>query len=413
MMEWVFDDPSKFRTMTACPDTIVADDMSYVAGRFPTPNLFWYWKMDGLLSAHGLDDRPSRYCYNIGTWVGPEYWAGFEGNEWGFKNFFEFVPKVVLEDARAGKALLIVDSLNEGFQDDGLFRFWHQSCERYEIPPRSIAYLTSNQKEKEAYLSWANANHVIDTINVIGFAHLEYSQQSCMVTSYPLLSWQDHLDRKYNKWKVKDFNCLNRVTRYHREYLTLKMIESDLHRNALVSQNSFNVAKFKDFGFDQQTIDKATELLPLVIDDPDFDNNKAMHINLNIYLDSWISVVTETHADDNTNCLFVSEKIWKPIYALHPFMVLGHQGTLDSLKRMGYKTFDGLIDESYDHEPFKNRVAKIINNLGKIRLIKDKIGWYDQFMDTCIHNRENFLRRRFFDSDAYADLKSVYDGLLR
>lgn len=411
MMEWVFDDPSRFRTMTSCPDTVIADDLSYVAGRFPTPNLFWYWQKDGLLSAHGLDDRPSRYCYNIGTWIGPDYWAGFDGNEWGFKNLFELIPDVVLDDARRMRALLIVDSLNEAFQTDDLFRFWHQSCERYNLPPRCIAYLTSNELEKPAYMSWADRNGIKDTINVIGFAHLEYSQNACLTTTYPMLTWDDHLKHKNNNRRMRDFNCLNRVSRWHREYLILRMIESDLHVNALISQNKINLDGWLNAGIEQSVIDKARPILPLIADDPDFDHNKAMHINLDIYLNSWISVVTETNAEDNPDCLFISEKIWKPIYALHPFMVLGNQGTLASLHEMGYKTFDGILDESYDHRPFNQRVTTIIGNLHRLKVIKDKIGWLEQCREICLHNRENFIKRRFFDSQACRDILSAYDGL--
>lgn len=411
MIEWVFDDPSRFRTMSTCPDTVIADDLSFVSGRFPTPNLFWYWKLDGLLSAHGIGDRPPRYCYNIGTWVGPDYWAGFDGNRWGFKNLFKLLPIEVLNDARQGKVLLIIDSLNEGFQTDQLFQFWHQSCERYGIPPKCIAYVTSNQRERESYLSWATANKVTDTINVICFAHLEYSQQTCLTTSYPLITWEDHINRKRNGKRIKVFNCLNRVTRWHREYLTIRMVESDLHRHGLISHSDVNLDGWKQSGIDPSVVDKTQGLLPMVVDDPDFDNNKAMHLNTDIYLDSWVSVITETAADDNPSCLFISEKIWKPIYALHPFMVLGHQGTLDSLHQMGYKTFNGLIDERYDNLPFPQRANMIISNLTLLHVLRDKIGWFEQCQDICLHNRETFLRRRFFDSQAYRDIIKAYYGL--
>lgn len=413
MISWVFDDPSRYRTMSQCPDTVIAPDLSFVSGRFPTPNLFWYWVINGQLDCYGLDNRPARYCYNIGTWIQSEYWAGFDGNEWGFKNLFELVPDVVLEDARNLRALLVIDNLVEGFQNDDLFRFWHQSCDRYRLPPRSIVYMTSNFLEKEAYLKWVAENNITDTINVISFCHLEFSQQKCMLTSYPMIEWDEHLDRKSKPFRIKDFNCLNRMPRWHREYLTLKMIEADLHRNALISHNTMNLDNWSDVGIDPVAIDKATELLPLVVDDPDFENNKAMHINQEIYLNSWISVVTETHAHDESKCLFISEKIWKPIYALHPFMVLGHQGTLAALHGMGYKTFDGMIDESYDSAPFESRVNIILNNLRRIRVIRDKLGWFEECRDICLHNRRNFVMKEFFDSQACKDLVKLYDGLSR
>jgi len=413
MINWVFDDPSRLRTMSACPDTVIADDLSFVTGRFPTASLFWYWLSNNQMVRYGIDNRPDRYCYNIGTWVESQYWTGFDGNQWGFKNLFEIIPSVVLEDARNGRALLVIDNINEGFQDDSLYGFWHQSCERYGLPPKCIIYATSNLLEKTTYLNWAKKNGITHTINVIAFAHLEYSQQTCLLKSYRMISWEDHLNRKSKKFMMKDFNCLNRVSRFQREYLTLMMIESGLHRNAFISQNDIKFCTSAVNGISDVLLEKANELLPLIVDDSDFNNNKAMHLNVDIYLNSWVTVITETHADDNPKCCFISEKIWKPIYALHPFMVLGHPGTLSMLREMGYKTFQGLVDERYDNEPFESRVRMIINNLNLLRVIKDKIGWFEQCKEICLHNRDNFIKREFFDTQACKDIVSLYDGLLR
>lgn len=411
-INWVFDDPTRFKTMSACPDTVHnQDDLSFISGRFPVPNLFWHWKYDDQLRIHGLSDKPSRYCYNIGTWVYPEHWAGYDGNDRGAKNLFELIPSEVLDDARNNRALLVIDNLNEGFQDDRLYEFWHYSCDRYNLPPSCIVYVTSNEAEPVAYASWANDRGIDRRINNIAFCQLEYSQQHCMLNSYTSLSWLNHQNHKGNKTTIKDFNCLNRVNRWHREYFVMKLIDEGLHTNGLISHNKMWLQSWEDFGFPKETIELADSLLPMVIDDPDFDNNKAMHINQKIYLDSWLSVVTETHAADDPKTFFMSEKIWKPMYALHPFMVLGDIGVLARLRSMGYKTFDGLINESYDSACFMERVELIISNLKRIRIIKDKAGWFDECRDVCMHNRRVFTERKFFDSQAYRDLVKLYDGL--
>jgi hypothetical protein len=46
--------------------------------------------------------------------------------------------------------------------------------------------------------------------------------------------------------------------------------------------------------------------------------------------------------------LFVSEKTFKPIILMHPFIVYGSRGTLAYLHKLGFQTFDHVIDESYD-----------------------------------------------------------------
>ncbi len=45
---------------------------------------------------------------------------------------------------------------------------------------------------------------------------------------------------------------------------------------------------------------------------------------------------------------FFSEKIFKPIVFMHPFILVGRQNSLKLLRDSGYQTFDGIFDETYD-----------------------------------------------------------------
>ena len=61
---------------------------------------------------------------------------------------------------------------------------------------------------------------------------------------------------------------------------------------------------------------------------------------------SWYSVVAETmHGND---VFFPTEKTGKALLSNKPFIVLGSQYFLKSLKNIGFKTFSPIIDESYD-----------------------------------------------------------------
>jgi hypothetical protein len=53
---------------------------------------------------------------------------------------------------------------------------------------------------------------------------------------------------------------------------------------------------------------------------------------------------------------------------------------------MGYKTFDGFIDESYDTLPTHSRMQAIIESLKKITEIEDKLAWFDSMRDIVQHN---------------------------
>ena len=68
-----------------------------------------------------------------------------------------------------------------------------------------------------------------------------------------------------------------------------------------------------------------------------------------IYKRTWYSVVAET--ETNNNWSFFTEKIVKPILAQRLFLVCSGQYYLRNLRKLGFQTFDGIIDEGYDVEP--------------------------------------------------------------
>jgi hypothetical protein len=93
------------------------------------------------------------------------------------------------------------------------------------------------------------------------------------------------------------------------------------------------------------TIDKAelpgsaSANIPRTINRRDYNNDTPNY-------DSLWHVVTETVFYYNK--LHLTEKIFKPIVSKQPFMLLAAPGNLEYLRSYGFKTFDGIIDESYD-----------------------------------------------------------------
>jgi hypothetical protein len=89
--------------------------------------------------------------------------------------------------------------------------------------------------------------------------------------------------------------------------------------------------------------------LPLVLDTNQFQINTANHFFAQVYLDSWVSLITETFCVEKIDeTVFFSEKIYKPVRARHPFILVGQFKALSKFKQLGFKTFSDLWDESYD-----------------------------------------------------------------
>jgi hypothetical protein len=69
-------------------------------------------------------------------------------------------------------------------------------------------------------------------------------------------------------------------------------------------------------------------------------------IPFSVYNQTAYTVVAETNYDNHYS--FYTEKIVKPILAERLFVVFSGQHYLKNLRKLGFKTFDGIIDETYD-----------------------------------------------------------------
>ena len=72
-------------------------------------------------------------------------------------------------------------------------------------------------------------------------------------------------------------------------------------------------------------------------------------IPITVYNQTAYSAVAETCFHDDF--AFYTEKTSKPMIARRLFVMFAGQHYLANLRKLGFQTFDGIIDESYDHEP--------------------------------------------------------------
>lgn len=134
---------------------------------------------------------------------------------------------------------------------------------------------------------------------------------------------------------------------------------------------------------------------------------------LEYYKKSCFEVVCETYGDiPNDDSFYVTEKICKPILMKHPFVVVGNKNYLENLRSIGFKTFDGLIDESYDSmNDHKQRAEAISNLLSDLDLEKSK-KFYRDSRDICEHNQKVLLSKiGRYKFDLWNNLKLYFDSI--
>lgn len=178
--------------------------------------------------------------------------------------------------------------------------------------------------------------------------------------------------------KIFDFLYLNKTKRNHRELLWNGLQQKNALTNSLVSCH-FNKAHLrKDYELPQFL----NQNYPLSGWDQDIHPPQ--------FNDSAINIVSETLEDNNN---FLTEKIWKPIIAGQIFVVHGGHGYLKKLHSMGFKTFDGQFDESYDDETDLIRRTNKIVELCCVLKEKNYFQLYENCKSILDHNIKVFFDR--------------------
>jgi hypothetical protein len=106
--------------------------------------------------------------------------------------------------------------------------------------------------------------------------------------------------------------------------------------------------------------------------------------------ESLLYLVTETVATGRRHHL--TEKTFKPIALGMPFVIVGTKGSLEYLRSYGFRTFEGIWDESYDLEEDDmriKRIASLLRSLDELSLA-GKQELFDQCQEVIEHNWNHF-----------------------
>jgi len=135
-----------------------------------------------------------------------------------------------------------------------------------------------------------------------------------------------------NIHKYKHFSYLNKTDTIQQRYVLSRLNQSNLIRNGSISyptleHDVFNkIVGFTDAGIEY--IKMQCGSIPIVPNDITWFRDK--------HFQTYVNIATDI------------ENIFKAFGSNQIFFTLGKRGSLVSLKRLGYKTFDNIIDESYD-----------------------------------------------------------------
>lgn len=191
----------------------------------------------------------------------------------------------------------------------------------------------------------------------------------------------------YDKKKYH-FLSFNQYIHHHRAKIISDVFKNNLQSKFLISFNpkfyeTLGEARYdyenqlRDIGFWEEY----QHVLTLPEHKVDFETTLKISgygfEDLAPYQSSAISLISDTIFFKRNG--FISEKIFKPIMYLQPFLIAGPPNYLKEIRDMGFKTFDGLIDESYDTENDDmkrlNMIIEEIKRLSSIPIeeLRDKL----------------------------------------
>lgn len=111
----------------------------------------------------------------------------------------------------------------------------------------------------------------------------------------------------------------------------------------------------------------------------------------NIYNQTAYSLVCESQFENRWS--FFTEKVIKPMLARRVFLVCSGRYFLRNLREWGFKTFDHIIDESYDTEyELGRRIDKLAASM-KLLSTMDQHWVYQQAQDVLEHNYQLLMSR--------------------
>lgn len=287
------------------------------------------------------------------------------------------------------------------------------------LNPKQCYFITAAMNAEKLHEAYCNENNISNKINI-----------------KVLNSWERHIQHTSPRREIENheyvievkeklFLCFNRIFRMHRMALLGLLYKENLVKDSYYSyfpnftyggfvEHDINLLKNflvsrlpKSADIISQEYQKHYSEFPLLLNNPDAKpTNYISEDDLKYYKNSYFSLVTETFFFNETNpgfdecSVFFSEKIFKPIICKHPFILVGRPKSLYYLKKLGYKTFEPFINESYDLiENDEQRLLAIVEEVSRLSKKPDKewLKFLADVKDIVMYNFENLINKKLKD----------------
>jgi hypothetical protein len=223
----------------------------------------------------------------------------------------------------------------------------------------------------------------------------QFTFHSTLLPKYFRPYAEEDLLLKDVKWIYLNYN---RKPREHRSDFVKKIIDNNLKKYGIVT-----------LGINNPVFSKKQEAISLLLGEKPNDFAKEgnwglgeefgiphdIHSlgNMDYWQNHFLNIVGETEFFP-WNHMFISEKTWKPILGLRPFVLNGQTRIYQYLRDNGFKTFNHYFDgiELEDVKEFEvhDSIISVIKYLAKLDQ-KEIMAMYNDMLPALRHNKERFF----------------------
>jgi hypothetical protein len=326
----------------------------------------------------------------------------------GVAHFSASVEQTVIQDVKAGRALLVLDLSNEGpaFQRSQ-FDAIHTFLDENAIPANRAIFLSQNRAIESYYMAAYRSTRA----SLMRFEYYDYYIK-LMAHWFASPSWREKTignnadyavalnDPTGKHWIAL---CLNATPRLHRVWTVAGLHHYRILDRCLVSFSGLSYAKglplnsdwvisateAEELHFLWQSCKDVIALGPLQVDNfVDTGNQLVDKIDIDTYLSTYFSIVTETDFTDG-EVDRITEKAVKVFCLGHPAFVIGNPGAIQFVTDLGFQDFTPALPSDYDRirAPPIRFTAVFAEILAQVVLIQaDPAGWLARMSEVSRFN---------------------------
>jgi hypothetical protein len=347
---------------------------------------------------------------NFITFCGKENQSS-DGNKIKGDYFWKFISKTALTQIKRGNGFIFIDYSMEPFISREQHRMLSESLRHSELNKQSIYIAVNSFNAKELYESWFSENerlyNVLNTPFCLEHGSHYYNDlinrgENVVLTKDKFLETKNNIRQNHFLMKIK-------APKEHRIKIMTLLIDDDLINlgdwSFTYSENNnfsnSSIFKYSIRDLEIKNIDKVCNVLDNGPHNLQSEKNLSFN-NINAwtdneytpYINSYFEICFESFFYLNDGTLSLTEKIFKAIINFQPFIFLTTSGTLKLMRDLGFKTFNGFIDESYDNMSHnEQRLKMAYNEIKKLcNMTKEEIhNWYWSMEEILIHNHNHLL----------------------